>query len=47
MPIAGWLGTEIGVRPTIALMAAVHTAACLAVLASPVRGLRDLPIAPD
>ncbi len=44
--LAGWLGTTLGVRPTIALMAAVHTVACLAVLLSPVRGLRDLPTAP-
>lgn len=41
--LAGWLGTALGVRPTIAVMAAVHTVACLAVLRSPIRGLRDLP----
>ena len=41
--LAGWLGTQVGVRPTIALMAAIHTAACLSILVSPFRGLRDLP----
>lgn len=44
--LAGWLGSELGVRPTIAVMAAVHTLACAAVLLSPVRGLRDLPASP-
>ncbi|MGI8694791.1 MAG: MFS transporter [Geodermatophilaceae bacterium] len=44
--LAGWLGSELGVRPTIAVMAAVHTLACAAVLLSPVRGLRDLPVSP-
>jgi len=40
---AGWLGAELGLRPTIALMAAIHTAACLAMFWSPLRGMRDLP----
>lgn len=44
--VAGWLGTSLGVRPTVAIMAAVHTLACLTVLASPVRGLRNLPGVP-
>ena len=40
---AGWLGSGLGLRPTIALMAATHTAACLAMWWSPLRGMRDLP----
>jgi MFS family permease len=40
---AGWLGTAVGLRPTIALMAAIHAVACLAMLWGPLRGLRDLP----
>lgn len=44
--LAGWLGSGLGVRPTVAIMAGVHTVACLAVLFSPVRGLRDLPTGP-
>lgn len=44
--LAGWLGAELGLRPTSATMARVHTIACLAVLLSPVRGLRDLPTSP-
>ena len=40
---AGWLGTGLGLRPTIVLMAAIHTVACLAMFWSPLRGLRDLP----
>lgn len=43
---AGWLGATIGIRSTIAGMAAVHALACLAVLLSPFRPLRDLPEAP-
>ncbi|SES39358.1 Predicted arabinose efflux permease, MFS family [Pedococcus cremeus] len=47
MPVAalaaGWLGSAIGLRQTIALMAAVHTAACLSMWRSPLRGLRDMP----
>ncbi|WP_345504900.1 MFS transporter [Pedococcus ginsenosidimutans] len=40
---AGWLGTAVGLRPTIALMAAIHAVACLAMLWGPLRGQRDLP----
>ena len=47
MPLAGvtaaWLGTTLGVRGTIAIMAGVHALACLAILFSPFRTLRDLP----
>jgi MFS family permease len=43
--VAGWLGSGLGLRPTIAVMAGVHALACLAMLWSPVRGLRDLPAA--
>lgn len=47
MPVAalaaGWLGLHIGLRPTIALMAAVHAAACLAIWWSPIHGRRELP----
>lgn len=47
MPVAalaaGWLGSAIGLRQTIALMAAVHTGACLSMWWSPLRGLRDMP----
>ena len=41
--LAGWLGTTLGVRETIAVMAVVILGASLLVLASPLRGLRDLP----
>jgi predicted MFS family arabinose efflux permease len=41
--VAGWLGSSLGLRAGIAVLAAVHAAACLAILASPVRRLRDLP----
>jgi MFS family permease len=51
MPVAGlaagWLGTQVGLRPTIAAMAAVHAVACLTLFWSPVRGRRDLPERPD
>jgi len=40
---AGWLGTALGIRETIAIMAAVHTAACFMILLSPFRPLRQLP----
>lgn len=47
MPVAGltagFLGTQVGLRPTIALMAAVHALACLSMFWSPLRGLRDMP----
>lgn len=41
---AGWLGSSLGLRPTMVLMATVHALACGAVWWSPVRGLRDLPL---
>jgi hypothetical protein len=41
--LAGWLGGQIGLRHTMVMMAAVHTAACLANLFGPLRGLRSLP----
>lgn len=41
--LAGWLGLQVGLRPTIASMAAVHAVACLAIWWSPIRGHRDLP----
>ena len=41
--VAGWLGSTIGLRQTIALMAAVHAAACLSMWWGPLRGLRDMP----
>ncbi len=51
MPIAGvaagWLGSSFGLRAGIAVLAAVHAAACLAILSGPVRGLRDLPEAAE
>jgi predicted MFS family arabinose efflux permease len=40
---AGWLGGAIGLRATVGVMAAIHAAACLSVLCSPVMGRRDLP----
>lgn len=40
---AGWLGATLGVQVTIAIMAAVHVLAALAILLSPFRGLRNLP----
>jgi predicted MFS family arabinose efflux permease len=41
---AGWLGSAIGLRETIAVMAAIHVAACVALWWSPVRGLRSMPV---
>ncbi|MFE6969330.1 MFS transporter [Isoptericola sp. NPDC057653] len=47
MPLAGLaagaLGELLGVRETVLLMAAVHCAACLCALRSPLRGLREMP----
>jgi predicted MFS family arabinose efflux permease len=45
--VAGWLGSAIGLRQTIAVMAAVHAAACLSMWRSPLRGLRDMPEAAE
>lgn len=41
--VAGMLGSALGLRAGIAVLAGVHAVACLAILASPVRGLRNLP----
>lgn len=41
--VAGWLGSAIGLRETIALMAGVHVLACASMWWSPLRGLRDMP----
>jgi len=41
--LAGWLGAQLGIRETIAVMAAVHAGASLLILLSPLRGLHDLP----
>ena len=41
---AGWLGATLGVRATIAIMAVVHAVAALAIVASPFRPLRELPL---
>ncbi|WP_406830979.1 MFS transporter [Pedococcus sp. KACC 23699] len=46
--VAGFLGTQVGLRPTIAVMAAVHALACLSMFWSPLRGRRDMPeVNPD
>lgn len=50
MPVAGLLaglmGAHLGLRSTMLIMAGIHTAACLANLIGPLRGLRSLPEAP-
>jgi MFS family permease len=47
MPLAGltsgWLGSTLGLRATVAIMAGVHAAASLAVVAGPIARLRELP----
>lgn len=40
---AGVMGTQLGLRPTIAVMAAIHVLACLSMWWSPLRGLREMP----
>jgi predicted MFS family arabinose efflux permease len=40
---AGVMGTQLGLRPTIAVMAAIHVLACLSMWWSPLRGLRHMP----
>jgi hypothetical protein len=40
------MGTHVGVRSTIAMMAAIHAGACLSILLSPFRPLRELPARP-
>ncbi|AKT51828.1 MFS transporter [Arsenicicoccus sp. oral taxon 190] len=42
--LAGWLGSTVGVRTTILLMAGVHVIACWLVLLSPLARLRALPL---
>ncbi|SCF60420.1 hypothetical protein GA0115259_1000811 [Streptomyces sp. MnatMP-M17] len=44
--LGGVLGTTLGVRPAIWLLTAGVPLAGLILLASPVRGRRDLPVAP-
>ena len=48
MPLAGalsgWLGTAVGVRTSILLMAGVHVIACWLVVLSPLVRLRELPL---
>jgi hypothetical protein len=41
--VAGWLGSAVGVRETIALMVLIHLLACAGFWWSPLRGRRDLP----
>jgi MFS family permease len=43
--VAGVLGENIGLRPTITLMVVIHLLACLAILRTPLAGRRDLPTA--
>jgi MFS family permease len=40
---AGAMGTQLGLRPTIAVMAAIHVLACVSMFWSPLRGLREMP----
>jgi predicted MFS family arabinose efflux permease len=40
---AGAMGSTLGLRPTIAVMAAIHVLACLSMFWSPLRGLREMP----
>jgi predicted MFS family arabinose efflux permease len=40
---AGVMGAQLGLRPTIAVMALIHVLACLSLLRSPLRGLREMP----
>jgi MFS family permease len=43
---AGWLGVHLGVRETIAVMAAIHLLSTLTTLVGPFGRLRDLPTQP-
>ncbi|MGH3746847.1 MAG: MFS transporter [Micromonosporaceae bacterium] len=43
---AGWLGAELGLRGAVAVLAGVHAVACVAILWSPIRRMRDLPDQP-
>jgi len=51
MPIAGIaagaMGSTLGLRPTIAVMAAIHVVACVSMFWSPLRGLREMPVGAD
>lgn len=40
---AGILGSHLGLRGTIAVMAAIHVLACVSLFWSPLRGLREMP----
>ena len=40
---AGWLGSSLGLRPTMLVMAGVHVLACASMWWSPIRRQRDLP----
>ena len=44
---AGALGSGIGLRPTIAVMAGVHALACLSIVLTGFRPLRELPVRTD
>ncbi len=41
--VAGWMGTAVGIRPTITVMTVLHVLASLAVYVGPYRSGRDLP----
>jgi MFS family permease len=41
--IAGWLGSAVGVRETIAVMVLIHVVGCAGFWCSPIRGRRDMP----
>ena len=41
--IAGWLGSAVGVRETIAVMALIHVLGCAGFWWSPIRSRRDMP----
>ena len=45
--VAGAMGSTLGLRPTIAVMAAIHVLACVSMFWSPLRGLREMPAGAD
>ena len=45
--VAGAMGSTLGLRPTIAVMAAIHVVACISMFWSPLRGLREMPVGAD
>jgi MFS family permease len=45
--VAGAMGSTLGLRPTIAVMAAIHVLACISMYWSPLRGLREMPVGAD